>query len=183
MGFAAFALELYFAAMFGVSGLAKMEQPDRFAATLNRHRILPHWSVHVTSRLIPLAEVVLAIVLVTGLAPTAATVATLVLFAMFGAVETVLVVTKRATECGCYGVAYPQQVDGVSIATSVVLVLLAIVDFWLTTHTAPIPWPWRPIGTILFLAGGMWLGWRILARHSSWQRRGRPGLLAEPPTA
>lgn len=182
MNLITFILELYFAAMLGVSGLAKAEQPERFADTLTRHRILPRWSVYPVSRLFPWAEVALAGLLVVGLAPLAAAIATLTLFAIFGVIETVLVLTKRATECGCYGVAYPQRVDHASIATSAILTMLAITHLWLTGHVAPVSWYWRLGGSILFLAAGAWLGWRILTRQRSWRCRGNPALRVETRT-
>lgn len=180
MGFAAYSLQCYFALMLGISGLAKAEQPRRFAMTLYRHGILPRRSVRVVSRLFPWAEIGLACLLVSGVASLAAVAATLLLFVVFGSIETFLVTTKRATECGCYGVAFPQRVDRVSVATSAVLVLLAASALWLTAQAAPVSWHWRLGGSVVFCAGAALLGWRILVRCRSWQGQGQPGLRAEP---
>lgn len=39
------ALDCYFAAVLGVSGLAKIDNPALFAVTLRRQRLLPRWSI------------------------------------------------------------------------------------------------------------------------------------------
>ncbi len=52
MAVATLLLELYFAAMLGVCGLAKIENPTYFASTLRRHGILPQWSITGVSRLV-----------------------------------------------------------------------------------------------------------------------------------
>ncbi|MGH2459202.1 MAG: MauE/DoxX family redox-associated membrane protein [Chloroflexota bacterium] len=183
MGLVTFILELYFAAMLGVSGLAKAEQPERFADTLRRHRILPRQSIDLVSRLFPWAEVALAGLLVTGEAQHAAAIATVAIFATFSAIEVVLVTTKRATECGCYGVAYSQRVDHASVATSTVLTVVAATHLWLVGHATPVDWQWRLGGSILLLVAGAWIGWRILSRKRSWRPRGNPGTLVETRTA
>lgn len=119
--------------------------------------------------------------LITGVADTAAILMTLLLFAVFGTIETILVATRRATECGCYGVAFPQKVDRASIATSVIFVLLAAMDLWLTGRSTPLVWYWRLGCTTLFAAGVGWLVWRLSARRRSWQRQMSIGLLVGPP--
>jgi len=177
----AFALECYFAAVLAVSGLAKADQPERFAMTLHRHGILPRRSIPAISRVFPRAEVALAGWLVTGVATPAAILVILLLFAVFGIIETILVVTRRATECGCYGVAFPQKVDRASIATSMIVVLLAGADLWLTRQTTPLIWYWQPGRIALFVTGVGWLAWRLSARRRSWQRQATLGLLVAPP--
>ncbi len=61
-----FVLLLYFAAVLDVSGLAKIEDPQQFAAIMRRHRLLPAWSIGMVARVFPWAEVLLASMLLTG---------------------------------------------------------------------------------------------------------------------
>ena len=102
-------LSLYFAAMLGVSGLAKAEHPKQFAVTLRRHNIFPYWSITSISRIVPWLEILVAILLITNLLTILTSALVFLFFLSFLVIEIILVVEKRATECGCYGVAYPQK--------------------------------------------------------------------------
>lgn len=181
MGAIALFLEFYFAAMLSISGLAKTDQPERFALTLYRHGILPRRTVPAISRLLPWAELVLAVWLVSGVAVVGAIIGALGLFAVFGTVELILVLTNRATECGCFGVAYPQRVDRASVAVSAILVLAAGVNLWIVEHSAPVNWHWHAGGTALFVVCVGWLGVTLFAYRRSWRRHGNPVVLTIPP--
>lgn len=164
-------LELYFAAILGVSGIAKLVQPGYFTATLHRHRILPTWSIIGVSRTVPWLEIAVAVSLIVGMIPVATAIMVLILFASFLTIEVILIMTKRATECGCYGVAYPQKVDGASVATSAILVSAAVLHFWLSTWVEPVGIFWR-LTAIIFVGGtGCWLSWKIVMRRYTSIRR------------
>lgn len=169
MAVIAFLFELYFAAMLGVSGLAKTEHPEQFARTLTRHRILPRWTIRTIGRVFPTLEVVIAALLVAGLARVPVAAFVVLLFVTFGAVETILVVTKRATDCGCYGLAYSQKVDWASVAVSSLLTLLAALHLWIVTDTPSVPSVWRLAVLVVFATSAGWLGWRIRERRSRWR--------------
>ena len=160
-------IELYLAAMLGVSGLAKLDRPDAFAATLRRHRILPGWSIPAVSRFVPWLEVALALLLLMGVWEGAVTAVASLLFLSFLLIETILVATKRATECGCFGVAYPQKVDQASLVVSLILLGLAAFVCWAAITQPPI----HPIGRglLLFVGGGAgyWLVWRLWRKRSA----------------
>lgn len=160
-------IELYLAAMLGVSGLAKLDRPDAFAATLRRHRILPGWSIPAVSRLVPWLEVVVALLLLTGVCEGAVTAVASLLFLSFLLMEAILVATKRATECGCFGLAYPQKVDKASLVVSLILLGLAAFACWAALTQPPV----NPIGrSLLLLLGGgagFWLAWRLWRKRSA----------------
>lgn len=166
----AFLLELYFAAMLGVSGLAKIEHPEQFANTLRRHDILPKWSIAGVSRAFPCLEVGIALLLIAGQARLLTAALVIILFASFAGTEIILVVTKRATECGCYGVAYPQKVDGASVFVFSLLIIAAAAHLGLVTIIPSVRWEWRLGGILLFGAYAVWLGWHLIARHREWSR-------------
>lgn len=159
-------LELYFAAILGVSGLAKLDNPEQFAAILRRHHILPTWSIARFSKLFPWLEVILAIWLVMGIKPLLSAGLIFILFAGFLIVETVLVVTKRASECGCYGIVYRQKVDGASIATAVILCLLALMHWFAIAKTAPVSLVWRLPVIVIFSGMSGWLALKVIKRKS-----------------
>src|SRR5437870_6830986 len=114
MSVALLGLDLYFAAMLGVSGLAKVDQPARFMAALYRYRLFPAWSIPFLVRIVTLIELVVAASLVAGTLPVVTAVVTCVLFGCFLVIRTVLVVTKRGTDCGCYGGLALEKVGGAS---------------------------------------------------------------------
>lgn len=164
-------VELYFAAMLGVSGLAKIDAPEHFEATLRIHRLWPAQAIRPVSRIFPWVEVVVAIALVVGFAPTLTASLTLLLFGIFLGVETTLVVTRRATECACYGVAYRQKVDGASLVVSAILVTLAAFYGWslATFGSVGLIWRWPGIG--LMTVAGLWLVAKMLARRRGYRAR------------
>lgn len=164
MGFLILIVELYFAAMLGISGLAKFEDVDYFANTLRVHKILPSWSIAGASRVIPCIEVLVAASLIVGTFSIATAAIVLVLFVSFLVIETILTLTKRTTDCGCYGAAYPQKIDGTRIIVSMILTLLALFHLWLVRWVEPIRIEWRIPVMIISLSAGIWLALRIMAK-------------------
>lgn len=158
-------IDLYLAAVLGVSGLAKVEHPQAFAATLRRHRVLPAESIPAVSRAIPWLEIGLATALVGGAFPIATTALAFALFVSFLLIEIVLVVTRRATDCGCYGVAYPQKVDRASLGVSGILIVLAAVGLWAASRIGPLGLEWRVPGIMGFAAAGFWAVWKMVRRR------------------
>lgn len=159
MTIASYFLGPYFAAILGISGLAKLAQPSGFSSTLERQRILPAWSIPAVSHVVPWLEVGTAILLLAGVARSYAAALVLALFVVFLGVEATLVVTKRSDECGCYGIAHPQAVDSGSVMTSLLLIILAGAHLWLVTHSTPMAWGWRvmfaiPVVALCFLVAG-----------------------------
>lgn len=171
MNFALLTLDLYLATMLGISGLAKLDDLDYFASTLHHHRILPKWSIYAASRLVPWVEVIVALLLIIGELSIATSIVVLALFVIFLITETILVITKRATNCGCYGVAYPQKVDGASIVVSLVLVALAGFHLWLVMSVAPVDIAWRLPIILTCMGAGGWLVRRMMARHHLYKQR------------
>lgn len=90
---------------------------------------------------------------------------TLALFLSFLIVEAVLVWTKRATECGCYGVAYSQKVDGTSIAVSTLFVGLAALQLWALGTAGSVDMRWRLVGIVPFAVVTGWILRRMARRR------------------
>lgn len=169
MGYLALTIEIYLAGMLGISGIAKLQDVDEFANTLRIHRILPTQSVKIVSRIFPWIEIILACFLVFGIFPLFTSALVCVLFATFLGIEVVLVVTRRATDCGCYGVAYRQKVDSASIVVSTLILSLTIFHLWLVTWIESIDLAWRVPVIILFCTLVGWLLWRTLVVAKSEQ--------------
>lgn len=166
------AIEIYLAITLGVSGLAKAEYPDQFEATLRRHGILPKRTLRAASRLIPIFEIVVAALLVTGIAPRPSASVALVLFLSFLLTEIVLLATRQSNECGCYGVAFPRKVDAAGVAASTILVSLAAFHLWGVTQVTSVPWDWRMPGIVVLGGGTLWL-LAASAGGRHWYRRTR----------
>ncbi|MDQ2827631.1 MAG: hypothetical protein M3Y74_01060 [Chloroflexota bacterium] len=165
-----FALDLYFAAVLGISGLTKAVRPHRFATILARQRILPTWSIPSTSRVFPWVEIVLAGALIAGLFPVIIATLVLALFIVFLCVEVILLKAGRSTECGCYGAMYSQKVSTASAATSTLLVCLAALHLWSAVASFPKTWGetiglWRLVALGVFCVTGTWLLYRRKLLH------------------
>jgi len=165
MGFIRLASDLYFAAILIISGLAKIEQPDRFATTLERHGLLPRWSITSVSRLLPWVEIVIAGVLIAGIFPLVTALLVFALFTSFLVVEGAILATKRANECGCFGVAYRQDIDGTSVATAAILVCASVLHLWIAAQGSSVSWEWRLGAVALISVAGAWIAGQMVQRR------------------
>lgn len=162
---AGFVLDLYLAAVLGISGLTKVKEPAEFATTLYRHRILPSWSIPGISRVLPWIEVALASALVIGLATLLTAALVLILVGAFFIIETILLVNGSATKCGCYGTGHAGKVDGASVLTSAALVGIAALHLWAVHDGGRVAWAWRLAAIALCGGAGFWLLWRAMHRR------------------
>lgn len=165
IGYISFLLNLYFAAMLGIAGLAKLDSPESFAITLRQQRILPIWSVSAISRLLPYVEVVLACMLVVGIVPTFTAATVLLLFISFLGVKLLLALTNPGASCGCSGATQSQVVDNASLLVSCVLIALAVLQLWTTIWVVPISWTWRLLGILVFNVSSLPMVWRVVERR------------------
>jgi uncharacterized membrane protein YphA (DoxX/SURF4 family) len=177
MPFLTFALDCYFAAMLGIAGLAKLDNPAPLAATLRRQRLLPAWSVGGIRRFLPWCEILLAATLVIGVAPVPVAALVLLLCAGFLAAQALLLWTKSDGTCGCYGAASAHPVEGVSVAIASLLLFLAGIHLWLAIEAAAIAGQWRLAAEVLCAVAGSWLGWRTWQRRRAARCPLRPALL------
>ena len=159
-------LGVYLAAVIGVSGIAKLERPDLFAATLRLHRLLPPRTIAGVSISLPWIQIAVAAALVSSVGGLIPSVVALGLFLCFVVVELILVLTKRATECGCYGVAYRIPVDAASVAASVILFLLAATHLALMAAFGPPPLLARVAASAFMGTSGAILVLRTLGRRN-----------------
>jgi Methylamine utilisation protein MauE len=120
-----YCVKLYFASMLIISGLSKISSLEGFRKILYKQAILPSWSITTISNFFPWVEVVLALLLIATDTILAIFVAgfVLILFVVFVLFETVLIITKRASLCGCYGLVYAQKVEIASLGTSLILLI------------------------------------------------------------
>ncbi len=162
--FFALLLSFYFAAMFGVAGLAKVEHPSGFVKALHQQGFLPKWSVSLVGYTFPWGEILLAVALALGFAPFFTAIFVVLLSLIFFGIHMVLYRKTEEADCGCFG-AGPMKIDLASVITSGIFMCLAIAFLSITIWVAVIPGTWRIVPGVLFLSTGCWLGWRIALRH------------------
>lgn len=161
-----YALALYFAAVLGVAGLAKLERPALFALLLERQQLLPTRCIHGVSCGMPWREIALAAALVAGVAPMLVAALTLALFTVFLAAQVLLSLLRRGTPCGCYGVVAIERGASASVATAALLVCLTAAYLWTVDHLPPIDGHWRIVGVALITGCAAWIGGRIRQRRA-----------------
>lgn len=160
-----YVLALYFAAMLGVAGLAKIERPDLFALLLHQQHILPTWCVRAVSLVLPWCEIALAAALVAGTAPLLVALLTGLLFVIFFMAQTILLLMRHGTSCGCYGAMAIERAAPMSVASAMLLACLAAAYSWLVGHAPAIDWHWRIAAGALFASFEGWIGWRVRQRR------------------
>lgn len=173
-------LALYFGATFGISGLAKLDQGNDFAYTLWAHQILPIWAIRVTSRLFPVAELLLAAALIWDVWRPLTAVLLFGCCTGFLIFKTFLLLCRPGSDCGCYGRAERQRADRASLITSLLMLLLAGLYFLLVFHQPiAVPKLWR-LGSATLLSGvGAWIGSRMWLRYQ-WVQRRREAVCVRP---
>jgi len=167
MQWLALALDFYLAAILGVSGLAKLAAPTQFATTLHQHRLLPRWSIAIVSHLLPLGEVALAGMLLSGYAHLPVAIVVLFLFVVFSVSEIKLFLAKSVDECGCYGVAYVRHIDNASTTASLLLTLLAGLHLALVLESPSVGWQLRALAGVPLAIVGIVLAWRTCRQRWS----------------
>ncbi|HZU66882.1 MAG TPA: MauE/DoxX family redox-associated membrane protein [Ktedonobacteraceae bacterium] len=164
MSLISFALELYFAAMLGVSGLTKIDDLSNFEEILSRQHIIPSWSIKSVARILPWLEIVIAFFLVTGFAKVINAIIVVILFGSFLSTKIILLITGRAKDCGCYGNAKIEEISGSSIVVSVILILCTLIHLGLIIWVPSVNWMWRSIGITLFIVGEGFLAIKMLVK-------------------
>lgn len=170
MSFLVLGLDLYFASILLVSGLAKVDSLERFEVALRRQRLIPPLLVPAVSRIMPWLEAVVAGVLISGIMPVATAIVVLGFFSTFLVYEGTLVITKRTHECGCYGAAFSRNVDGASVVASTILVSLAAFHLPLTVWAEPLGMWWRLAASVMFSGVACTLLLTVLARRQRHRR-------------
>lgn len=129
--------ELYFSSILLIAGLAKLYNIPHFRATLKVSHIIPEQFISLASVFVPYFELAFALIILSATAPLIAAVLNLALFITFLAFKLSILLRKLPADCGCFGRAYKQKIDGVSITVSAVQVGLAAVYLALTIWTEP----------------------------------------------
>ncbi len=163
-----FILDVYFAAVLGVAGLAKLDRSRFFHSTLHYRYHLPDWSAKIIGRTFPYVEIFLSITLLiaTNTLKSVVTIAILALFSIFFVMHTREHISRKASDdCGCYGKALRRSGIQTNIITLFIQLSLAACLVFLTLFFAPLAYSYYLVGTVLFIGLYSLLGWNLWKRH------------------
>jgi len=125
------------AVVFIYAAYTKLREPWLvFAMSIDAYQLLPEWAVLTLGRTIPWLELLLGVALATGFALRYTAAASALLLGVFFSVMIRAYAQGLKIDCGCFGLGEPISArtllrDGVVLAVSVTLTLLAILQRWL----------------------------------------------------
>lgn len=95
---------LFLAGLFLVAAIAKLREPwPLFAASIDTMQILPEWGVIAVARILPWAELVLGLALLSGFFLRYSSIASAALLTVFFSVLVRSYVRGMTVDCGCFG--------------------------------------------------------------------------------
>jgi len=127
-------LRLFLAAVFLYAAYTKLRQPWLlFAMSIDAYQLLPAWAVLTLGRTIPWLELLLGLLLATGIGLRYAAAGATILLGAFFAVMLQAYIKGMGIDCGCFGLGEkisPLTLtrDGALLAMSVALLCLAWPD-------------------------------------------------------
>jgi uncharacterized membrane protein YphA (DoxX/SURF4 family) len=114
------------AGLFLRSGLAKAAGLGEFRSAVANYRLLPSALVRPVAVILPLAEIVAAVLLAVGILPLVVAAILAVLLVAFAAAVGINLARGRVFDCGCAGsAAAPRMISWQHVATNLVLAVLA----------------------------------------------------------
>lgn len=117
--------------VFAAAGWSKLRSPEAFEGVVYNFRILPERAAGPFSRLLPVAELVVAVALVFPTTRGAAAAGAMALLAVFSiAIAVNLARGRRAIDCGCFSSTLKQDLSGALILRNVALMGLAGLLVW-----------------------------------------------------
>lgn len=121
------ALRLFLAILFATAAVSKLSQRETFAAVVENYRILPPALVRPVAASLPVAETLLALMLVTPVPlwiPAATTAALLAAFAVAMAVNVLR--GRRFIDCGCFRSDLRQELSWWMVGRNLVMICGAL---------------------------------------------------------
>lgn len=120
----ALASSIILGAAFLVSAVPKLRRPKTFTVTVISYDILPLPLARVYARLVPVAEVALSLILLTGILVRLAAIAFALLLLSYMVGVVVNLARGRELDCGCFG-SHSRKIGRGVVADQAVLIALA----------------------------------------------------------
>lgn len=108
-----------------VSGLGKFMDLRRFQATVANYGAGLAPISRVLSLILPIIEVLLGCVLISGLVRLPAAAALLIILGSFLILQVANLIRRRSVECGCFGSLAHEKISSITISRTAVLLLVA----------------------------------------------------------
>jgi uncharacterized membrane protein YphA (DoxX/SURF4 family) len=124
------ALRLVLGAVFLYAAYTKLRQSWLlFPLSIDSYQLLPEWAVFALARTLPLFELALGLLLITGVWLRYLSIVAAAILGLFFSVMVVSYFRGAGIDCGCFGVGEPLSVrtlvrDGVLLAAAIALVAL-----------------------------------------------------------
>jgi peroxiredoxin len=133
-----------------------------------QQQIIPSWGIPLITRILPLVECGLALLLLTGIEPIIGSAILAGLFIFFLIVKFILLFTNHTEDCGCFGSAKPQKIDGANLIVSLLISIFTVLHLWLIIQFPSVNWQWRIVAIVILGIGwGFLLGKTIERRRKS----------------
>jgi uncharacterized membrane protein YphA (DoxX/SURF4 family) len=168
MDIAQFVLDLYFAAVLGVAGIAKVNNFSSFIHTLRDQYKMPDIHSEIIGRLFPWIEIFLAISLLTPILIYRFMIvcSVLLIFTLFLISKFLLLRGNHfKSECGCYGEITQNQNAFQNLITLIIQTALIILLGFITPFTSPLPWQYYLAVSVLLIGFYSWLLWKVWIRQ------------------
>lgn len=168
MDIAQFVLDLYFAAVLGVAGIAKVNNLSSFIHTLRDQYKMPDLHSEIIGRLFPWIEIFLAVsFLMPILIYRFMIVCSVLLIFILFLISKFLLIKGNSfkSECGCYGEITQKQNAFQNLITLIVQIAFIILLVYVTLFTSPPPWQYYFAGFVLLIGFYSWLLWKVWARQ------------------
>lgn len=131
-------LRFAIAAVLLVSATGKLLDVQAFARVLETYRAFPDRVLFPLALAIPLAELGLALWLLSGLAPAAAALASVVIHFAYGVWSAISVLRGlELSNCGCFGVFWPRPLGWFTVLEDLVLMAVSFALLTLSRRAAP----------------------------------------------
>lgn len=111
--------------IFLISGIAKLPNLHRFEEAVTRYRVLPAVFTRAVVLVIPPAEAVAGILLLTGLELRATAVGVALLLVVFSTAILVNLLRGRRVSCGCFGTLSQREISWLAVLRNIALIVVA----------------------------------------------------------
>lgn len=115
--------------VFFLASVPKLAAPTDFALAVENYRLVPARTARIVARLLPPAELLCALSLLSGTAASAMALAAALMLAAFALAVSTNLLRGRAIDCGCAGTASPRRIGWTLVARDMTLAALALVVF------------------------------------------------------
>jgi Methylamine utilisation protein MauE len=144
------------ATVFTLAGAAKLARRSEFTEAVRNYRLLPAWANELVGRGLPPLELLLGVLLFSGLEAIAVAALASLCLLSFTVAVTVNLLQGRRVECGCFGLVADSHLGWSLVGRNALLLLAGLV---VASHPVTEPLSaevaWLIVASVATLAGGL----------------------------